>query len=904
VASRRNRLAVFVSLVSALTLASSSSGQWLKEGMKELKRPYLDGTPFDLLILNEKGENAIIKLRPPETAFPKELPRGGLYLFKYQEGEQFQVPYSSIASYKTFNDLLIEEGNSLLQERKYSEALRNYLYVYDRGGKDIPELVNSLQRCLFEEAQENLGNGRFEFALTIFEDLYERDPNFQVPGLDKGLIEIILECHDGLLEQAFQANEFQAVRMKARSLVDLYGRPAQELVAKWDRAIEQKRKKLVAQSREEMQSGKGRLAHLYSRQAEQLAPEDPEIKELQSEILRRFPMVVVGITQSGGDLNGQRLEHWGARRVGRLVQRTIVELIGTSDEGGRYAFLNGTLTQVDEMGLRFAFNLNSSTSGFAVPPTSPYQVASQLLAAANPKSPIYNSSWQKVLDQVQIDAGRVLISLRVPFIKPEPLMRIPYEHAQPSRSEASRDFTASIPQPAEAPQNGAYMVVEQNAESTRLERNARYEPIPGAQHPVLIEQLYSNASQAVDELLKGNIDVIDRVPPGDLERLRKVPNIVVRPYVVPTVHLLVPKIRGDLQDNPFFRSGLSHGIDRNAILNKGICNGREIPGCEILSGPFPTGTEENEAIAYAYDPRVRPPIFSSHMASVLVDMSLIMDAQMKAKRAQDEIASMSRVRTATQTAVKEKQTAENEKKDAAELGEKILIEPDQSQAPAALASTSTDQNQTPHRAGESSADQPANPNADAEQPAAGKTNNPSPATTATAPAQIEEKASVKSPAPTLILAHPSSSTATEAARTIAVMWSLLGVPTKTLPLEPYESIPSHDDWDVLYVELAMEEPLTDIMQVVGRDGLASEVTAVTEQTLQQLAFTGSWRSSTNLLRRLHRQLTVDMTIIPLYQVKEHYAYRNTVTGIGRDIIHLYQHIGRWKIDVFGTDEAE
>jgi peptide/nickel transport system substrate-binding protein len=49
---------------------------------------------------------------------------------------------------------------------------------------------------------------------------------------------------------------------------------------------------------------------------------------------------------------------------------------------------------------------------------------------------------------------------------------------------------------------------------------------------------------------------------------------------------------------------------------------------------------------------------------------------------------------------------------------------------------------------------------------------------------------------------------------------------------------------------------------------------------------------------------VDTTIIPLYQIKEHYAYRNTVTGIGRGIVHLYQNMERWTIDVFGSDEDE
>jgi hypothetical protein len=856
----------------------SACAQWLKDGMSELQGPFLDGTPFDLIMLNEAGENAILKVRPPDKPFPKSTPRTGLYLFEYLEGEKFQVPFSSIKAYRTFNDLLIEEANRWLKQKKYAEALRNFLYVYDRGGKNNDELVTSLKRCLFEDAEENLSRGRFEFALTIFEDLFDRDPNFRVPGMDKGLIEIILECHDGLLRQSFDASEFQAVRMKAASLRELYGAPADSLVQKWNEAIGQKRLDLVKMSRDAANEGNGRLAHLYSRQAEQLAPEDPDIKALQTEILKQFPMVVVGTTQSAGDLDGQRIEHWGARRVGRLVRRTLVELIGISEEGGKYSFLNGTLEQDDEMGLRYAFNLAARSGGAWVPETSPYQIASQLLAAANPNSSIFNASWQKILDRVQIDGGRVLVTLRVPFVRPEALMRVPYETPEVLQNELSSLLGISNRlQLDQIQQNGPYKIINQSEQSTVLERNPMFEAIPGKQHPVLIEQLYPNASKAVDDLIKGSIDVIDRVPPGDLERLKQNPNIVVRSYAIPTVHLLVPKIRGDLKENLFLRSGLSHGIDRQSILTKSICNGKEIAGCEILSGPFPTGTEENEAIAYAYDPRVRPPLFNSHMAGVLVDMSLIVDAQLKAKKDQDETARIKSAGTSPDTATKDRSTDEQTSK-------------------AAAVETKTTDSAIPALDEAKSELGPASTEA--------KQNSANLAEAAIPPETEAERTSIKSPAPSLVLAHPSSSTASEAARSIAVMWSMLGVPTTTLALSPGESVPTHDEWDVLYVELAMEEPLTDILKVVGRDGLAEEVSSVAEQTMQQLSFTGSWRLSTNLLRRLHRQLTVDMTVIPLYQIKEHYAYRNTVTGVGRGIVHLYQHVADWNIDVVGTDEAE
>jgi hypothetical protein len=256
--------------------------------------------------------------------------------------------------------------------------------------------------------------------------------------------------------------------------------------------------------------------------------------------------------------------------------------------------------------------------------------------------------------------------------------------------------------------------------------------------------------------------------------------------------VLVPKIRGELQDELYFRSGLSHAINREVLIHEAVCGGQDVPGCEVLSGPFPVGTEENDQISYGYDSKIPPPSFNSKLALVLIDLSL----------------------------------------------------------------------------------------------------------------RPTKKRPVKLSPPKLVLAHPASSSAAEASRAIAQMWNAVGVPTTVRELKPNQSIPSDDQWDILYLEVSIEEPLTDIAKIVGRNGFATDVSAPVEQTLRTIGYASSWRTACTALRRLHRQLSVDLSVIPLWQVKEHYAYRNTVTGIGRNLIHLYQNVDRWHIDTYGTEENE
>jgi len=72
--------------------------------------------------------------------------------------------------------------------------------------------------------------------------------------------------------------------------------------------------------------------------------------------------------------------------------------------------------------------------------------------------------------------------------------------------------------------------------------------------------------------------------------------------------------------------------------------------------------------------------------------------------------------------------------------------------------------------------------------------------------------------------------------------------------------------------------------------------------LQKLSYSESWRGACSKLRTLHRQVAVDLSIIPLWQIKEHYAFRTTVKDVGRELIHLYQNVDRWKIDLTEDEE--
>jgi tetratricopeptide (TPR) repeat protein len=777
-----------LTLIGAFGLSTSADAQWIE--MEDISRPLVENEPFDLLFLQTEG--VILKIVPLRDPPQDPLPQTGNLIFEYfAESEGLlTVPFKEVRDYKTFRELLVDESEAWMAEKQYGRAFRNLLWVYDHGGKADRKVTRLLRTCLFRDGATAFENGNYELALSIFEDIYQQDRNFQVPGISQRLIDIVMTCYDKILGKSFDDEDYSTVNVTLESVQNNYPEDFEPIAKRWRERFIKKSDDLLAQSKQYARDGKGREAHMAARQAEQITPGRREVEQQNEAVLNQYPLIVVGVNQPAGDADPLRLEHWGARRVGRLTQRTVVELTGVTEEGGKYKFLNGQLTRKDEDGYEYQFTIDPEIAVFGAPKTTTFEVAARLSDLANPDSDAYNEDWAKVVETIAIDnETQVTVELRRAFVRPEALIDMTYQAPKPDG------------QPA---QDGVYTLTKQDSDFSTFDLNPALSVDGRQKHPVVIEQRFDLATDAVTELLSGNIDMVDRVPVSDLSRLKRKPGVQARAYLVPTIHLLLPKIRGDLEKDPGFRRGLSHAIDRQTTLREVICGGQQINGCEVISGPLPIGTEENDQISYGYNFKTRPPSFNTKLGQVLMQMAL-----MPKKR---------------------------------------------------------------------------------KPPAEGDAD----------PKKFFKSAKM----PTLVLAHPRSSTASAACFAIADAWNKAGVPTSTRELDPTESWPAVDNWDLLYMEIAMEEPLADITQLIGATGFVTDVSAPVDQTLAALGFTQTWQGACAMLRQLHQQIATDMSVIPLWQIKEHFAYRTTVRNVGRDLVHLYQHIEHWRIDIRPEEETE
>ena len=150
------------------------------------------------------------------------------------------------------------------------------------------------------------------------------------------------------------------------------------------------------------------------------------------------------------------------------------------------------------------------------------------------------------------------------------------------------------------------------------------------------------------------------------------------------------------------------------------------------------------------------------------------------------------------------------------------------------------------------------------------------------------------PRPTFTLAHPSTDLATVACQEIQNQWRRIGVECELRKLPPGKVRPDDDDYDLLYTEVTISEPLVDARPLLAQDGIVGTTNSSVDLALRQLDVAASWPAARRRLTEIHTFVQNEALVIPLYQTMEHFAYRTTVRGMGRRLISLYDNADEWR----------
>ncbi len=753
--------------------------------VKEVEIPVIDRVPFDRLTFDASNDNWVLDVDPlvlegvsPNAPInPKDQSDRLLFTMETDyPGRRWACPWSSLVKVERYSDLVLGEAEKAMQAKDYATAFRTLLFLSDlsdaRGAGKIKQMMDE---CLYEDGHENLEAGNFGEALTAFEALYERQPRYKVRGAGS-LLEKITKCINEFIREKVEAGEYAAARSLLATLRLEYGNKVDEVMQFWELDMKKRALTRLQDVEKAVQAGDGMSAHKNVREVIYVMPSLVESVQKFNEIVERFPFVFVGVTQRAISRDVRRIEDWAARRVGYLIDRWIMEFQKPTDQGGKYIFPGGRLQAIDELGLKFRIQLTQPLPE-GVPPILTYELENRLHELATIGSDEYYIPWARLVKTIEIEDERsIVFTLKYPHVLPESLLVMPWFSKGDERLEENFGF---------------YKPQSEKTEEVIYERNDRFPKVAGRQNPLIIERVYNNSAEATDALIRGELDVVDRVYPGDISRLRKDPMITVRPYLIPSVHMLIPNPRNDHMKSDSFRRALHFAINRDLIIKEIISGGSQIEGFKVVSGPFPEGTDVSNDLAYAYNRDVIPREHSALLALVL----------------------------AQQYVTQETNRLENE----------------------------------------------GVPNPEVEMPK-------------------------------VVLTFPSTETITAACTNMAQQWRAAGVEAELRPLPPGQLVPENDDWDLLYAEVQMQEPLVDAYRLFGRNGLVKLVDPTIEQALRKLDSSYKWRDISRNLRRVHQQSANNLSILPLWQIVDHYAYRKNVFNIGKDIVSLYQHLDEWRID--------
>jgi ABC-type transport system substrate-binding protein len=451
------------------------------------------------------------------------------------------------------------------------------------------------QEFLFKSAAERFRAGELRQTLSALEELRSTAPAYQT----ETVLNVLSRVADSLISGYQQEGQLGTAKILLERIRNEYG-ASLPVVQAWQTKLKQLALQEKAKAQSLFAEKKYRQARGAAMSMLGIFPDLEEGKELIEQINREHPMVRVGVMQRSTQLDPSSLVDWPARRGGSLVHRSLFQFLETGAEGGRYAFALGTFRISDDrqqLVLSIDPTIQSTLNAF--------DVAQLLLARADAGGgEDYDASWAAILGSIQVTSDtQVIVQLKRPNVLPHALLQW--------KLASDTTDVEILPGPYQLASDEENEVAYSIRESTEQ----RGQPVE------IVEVFYDDPKQAVNDLLVGNIDVLDQLYPADAKRLASDSRLRINSYALPTTHMLIPVSDHEYLANEKFRRALLYATDRQGILAGELLGSGNPQDGRLISGPFPIGSGQADPLAYAYDPDIQPIAYSPQLARILLVMT-------------------------------------------------------------------------------------------------------------------------------------------------------------------------------------------------------------------------------------------------------------------------------------------
>ncbi|MCE9529243.1 MAG: hypothetical protein K8R36_24615, partial [Planctomycetales bacterium] len=588
--THRNLLGILAAVATGLLLAATPVAVLAQADDVVGGKRIFEREPFDKITCTQAFDSEVILVSPipfPNRQVPTKHKAGEkLRVQPLEIDEEKEIPWTAIKKIDLFEQMVLAQANSLVAAGRLDDAFDFFSFLkrrYDKMDGLAPAHQNYLYQCIASAAKSM----SFDEALGIAEELYAQNPKYKPTETSREPLALIGFLAEKIIGGYIAKEDYRSAKTLLRRLETKYNAGEEPFVKNMRGRLSEVASKHRDESKAQLAAEKFVEAYDACARMIDIWPYVDGGAELAAEIARRYPLVMVGVSQPALTFDPRSLNNPAARRAGRLMERRLMEFVGRGPEGGKYTCSLGTVKRSDD-GLRLTFTIGGPALASSRSPLTGYDVARHLLDLADPASPFYQPPWARLAETIQVrSVSRVEANLRIPHILPEAFLQTSY----------LRD--ANLGQPG-VKGSGPYFLLSRQDTITRFSRNEDYPLALPGQPAEVMERFYSDPQRAILALQRGEVDVLDQVFPADIPTLAS-DEIAIGRYSVPTTHMLTISRKHPYLQNAEFRRALVYGCNREAILTKGLMKDAKLPGFRTVSGPFPAPVDATDALCYGYD---------------------------------------------------------------------------------------------------------------------------------------------------------------------------------------------------------------------------------------------------------------------------------------------------------------
>jgi peptide/nickel transport system substrate-binding protein len=526
-----------------------------------------------------------------------------------KEVRDYKVKRSNIKTVVYFEDMLLNDCDRLVMAHDHARAFECCLRVQARNS-GWPGLDDHVNRVLFAEGSRALIEGDGERGLRLLGELLGRKRDYP------GLLDQIGGAYTKRIERALKLGLYARGRRVLHEFAELA--PGHVMV-KAMRALYVNKANQIVKDTAEMK-GPERLDGLIL--ALRIWPELDGVLALYNKAFAAEPTLDVAVSDVASPLGPWTRTPADAR----LTRLLYLPILASSDDDARKGNKPGQLAaalESSDLGRRLLLRIRP---GFfwsdGSRPVSAIDVARDLVDRTDPHSPRYEARWAELLDRVEVtDPARVEVRLNRAPLRPALWLLGPVGPAHASID--GRVATAGRDRPLVS--DGAYQCFTANGERVELRlRDDREGSSSGeagglggeaaltAPRIARVREVRLPTGQsAVGALRRGEVSMIDHVPPDQVAGLAAAGDIKVGSYGQPVLHVIALDGRNPALRSRSLRRALSYAVDRKGLLEDYLLKHPATDKDTVADGPFPKGS-------YADAPAVKPLESHPWLAKMLV----------------------------------------------------------------------------------------------------------------------------------------------------------------------------------------------------------------------------------------------------------------------------------------------